>query len=145
MKKIITLVMVVLGSWLTTAIFDFWPRDQHVVYSVRDTELPLDGKPALTPVAPKTYGIRDNKVYSLNAGASHTYDNCEISSINNWNCENSDATGEFGMKDGHFWEIPERSDIITISPFRYHVLSCQWDWFGGPTQMVSCVLRPFTG
>ena len=80
------------------------------------------------PLNPTTYRIGNNSVTSEIAGILNKYDNCITMSVENWECEYNDGSGNFGFRNGEFWEQPEWSDVKVVSRLEYNRVRCEWGY-----------------
>ncbi len=84
------------------------------------------------PVMRVTYRITDGKVISEVANVVDEYDDCNILSIQNWECQYVDGTGRnsFGFTDGQYWEKPGwGKNIKYVSRWEYNLIRCKWYQF----------------
>ena len=75
---------------------------------------------------PSTYRVRDGVVVEEVAGNLHRYEDCTTLNVENWECQYSDKSGSFGVRDGQFWRRPVWNDYQEVSRFRYNMVRCEW-------------------
>lgn len=151
MRNIFILFVV---AWLLCAVFDF-SFDNQIFRAYTASEPadydPNEARPRLVPRSIIEYRVQENSVVSRIGDYVNEYDDCIIFDRDNWSCTYSDESGEFGARQGEYFNrsnlesFPHLKDLdgyVTLSRFRYILLLCRWD-FSGVLDSFSCVFRPF--
>ena len=94
-------------------------------------------------IKPTNYRIGDTYVISETAGSIYRYEDCAIMSADNWECQNSNKSGNFGFNNGKYWSHPGYESFKSVSRIKYNTVYCGWlldgkgwNYFWGP---INCV------
>jgi len=68
------------------------------------------------PLNPTTYkpSVARQEVINSTLGSYETLTKCSIVNRRNWTCKYNDESGEFGFKNGQFWEISLGENIYGV-------------------------------
>lgn len=95
---------------------------------------------------PSSFKVSGNTVTQLTGGFVWEHDNCQVFTVNDWECQYSDASGSFGYRDGKYWEYPIDESRKIVSRLHYARVSCEQNlqdqglFFGA----IVCVIGLFT-
>jgi len=78
------------------------------------------------PLNPTTYKIENGQVISSTAGFLSKYQDCAVMSVADWECRYRDSSGRFGIRNGEYWEYPEKPDTRIVSRWEYNKIRCDW-------------------